>query len=776
MGTINKGHGYLDDIHVTEKQKLEPWYLEENINNLIHTLVREKDEIKTYRNYYNGVRDQKEFEYITKNFGIGTPSKLKFTPLIKPRVDALVGSIIEEKFDYQVRCIDDKTIDLAMEQRKKSKLSQLKSIVETFIQSNVEATKDAQMMGEDPSKAQGGTPASELMQSMQKIEDMHGTNFLSSFEIAAKDLINFFEQDVAMDMAQKLKQLALDLVTTGECYYRIYVDKVGADPIFEVIKPENLFYNKNTNYQYIDPVDGIVHREFITKKEILRTYGKFMNDEQKTELFGEPIRNPSGISLTSGRDIDKRYITEDSPRNQMSFSSLHVMEVFHCEWVAMNEVDLDVEEQEDETQVEGSKGKVRKKGYRVDRYEGVKIGTVYLNCGKSSHIVRSETRPMECGFTYGGIVYNDRNGKPYSIVGAMKDLQDVYDLTQFYRDNLIANSGVPGSRVNIAGIPKQLGNKFMERLMKYIAMKKNGFELIDPTEPGAQMFQHYGDFDGSVNGNSLNAIEQTLLSMERQADLIAATNQQMLGQIAERDAVDNVKRGIAQTMLINADLFDLIRTNQKRILDDLLKNSKIAYSKGKKGSYIVGSESYIFEVLPEDVSHSDMAVSVSYSSKDKEKLIDLKAMSKELVGAGLLDPDTLIHIILSDSATEVKAIVDKAWAIKKQENSQVSQAQSQLEQMQQQIQQLTNELSKAQAKAEAQTQEDSNLKRRELAVKEEESRAKQENERRRINNEKDYKDEEIAVKKDVAQLEREQLYLSAQGKVSGNAAEPRNNI
>jgi uncharacterized coiled-coil protein SlyX len=452
------------------------------------------------------------------------------------------------------------------------------------------------------------------------------------------------------------------------------------------------------------------------------------------------------------------------------------MEVFHCEWIAMNEVDLDEEEQEDQTQVEGKTGKVRKVGYRADRYEGVKIGTVYLNCGKSQHISRSETNPMDCGFTYGGIVYNDRNGKPYSIVGALKDLQDVYDLTMFYRDNLIANSGVPGSRVNIAGIPKQLGSKFMDRLMKYIAMKKNGFELIDPTEPGAQMFQHYGDFDGSVNGQSLDAIEKVLLSMERQADLIAATNKQMLGQIAERDAVDNVKQGIAQTLLINADLFDLIRTNQKRILDSLLKAAKVTYRKGKKGSYIVGAQSYIFDILPEHVSHSDMAITVTYSSKDKEKLLELKAMAKELVGAGILDPDTVIHIVLSDSATEVKRIIDQAWVVKKQENSQVSQAQSQIEQMQQQIQELTNQLSKAQAQAESNSQEDTKLKKRELDIKSEEAQTKKDNESRKISNEKDYRDKEIEVKKDIAQLEREQLYLSSQNGGGGNSAEPKNNI
>jgi TolA-binding protein len=171
-----------------------------------------------------------------------------------------------------------------------------------------------------------------------------------------------------------------------------------------------------------------------------------------------------------------------------------------------------------------------------------------------------------------------------------------------------------------------------------------------------------------------------------------------------------------------------------------------------------------------------MAITVTYSSKDKEKLLELKAMAKELVGAGILDPDTVIHIVLSDSATEVKRIIDQAWVVKKQENSQVSQAQSQIEQMQQQIQELTNQLSKAQAQAESNSQEDTKLKKRELDIKSEEAQTKKDNESRKISNEKDYRDKEIEVKKDIAQLEREQLYLSSQNGGGGNSAEPKNNI
>jgi len=762
--------GYLEDIHYTEKEKASEEYLKNNIDFYINNLVREKKYIKTYRNYYNGVRDNEEFKYLTENFGIGTPSKLGFTPLIKPRVDALVAVMVEETFTYRATVVDDKTIDIAEEIRKNKYISELTSVVENFVASNITAAAGGDQ--------QGGMPVSELQVQSKKIESKYGQSYLSDFEVAAQDLLKFFENDHFLDLSQKLKQMAQDLILTGECYYRVYCERVGSDPVLDVIKPENIFYNKNTNSQYIDSCDAIVHREYLTRKEVLRKYGKYMDDVQQKVLFSDRARIKTARSLRSGRDLDRYYGADDPVNGQKSYSNLDVVEVYHVEWKALNEVRIDEIEIEDQNQTEGYKSDAGQWGWRTDRYEGVRIAnSVYINCGKSTHIVRSETRPFDCGFTYGGVVYNDRGGKPYALAGALKDLQDVYDLTLFYRDNLIANSGVPGSRINIAGIPKQLGSNFMDRLMKFVAMKKNGFELIDPTEPGAQLFNHYGEFDNSVNGNSLQAIELMLKSMERQADVTAATNPQMLGQIAQRDAVSNVKQGIHQSLMINADLFDLLRTNHKRLLNDMLDISKVCYKKGKKGAYILGSESYLFNIMPDLICFSDHAINVSYSSKDAAKLADLKASAKEMIAAQLLDPDVMVHIILSDSATEVKQIIDKAWSTKKIETGKESQLTQTAEQLKQQVDQLTNELTKAKQQIEGVSEEDRKLKTREMDIKEFEVNKKLELEDKKQKDTKLYQNAQVDVKHQLAQLEREQLYLTIDnGSDGGNSSEPKNNI
>ena len=761
-GTAGFPHTYYEDVYISESEKSGINYLKGNIDHWIANLIRDKRHVKTYRDYYSGLRDNKDFEYLTNNFGIGTPSTLKFTNIIKPRVDSIVSQIESDTHHYSVSCTDNKTIDAIQETKKKAKIDAVMGALDGFSKQMQATTADGE----------GKTTYAELVTNLDNLTKKHNSNYLSDFEIAAQRVLTYFEKSNQMDIKQKLKILVLDLIVTGECYYRVYYDRIGADPILEIIKPENFFHNKNTNSPYINGTDAVVHREYMTHKEIAINYGKYISKSQLQSLFGDRYMSRTSRSLNSGLDLEVYYSEDDPIMGQKHHNSAYTVEVLHVEWLATNEVEVTPEEREFERTVEkgGTHTDPNKKMRRTDRYEGLRIGgTLYVNCGKSMNVARSQNEPLGCDFSYGGIVNNDRGGKPYSIVGALKDLQDVYDISMFYRDNLVANSGVQGDRVNVAGIPKVLGGDFMERLFKYIALKKNGLELIDPTEQGAQLFNHYGSFDNTVNGQSLLAIESLLTSIEHQADIIAGTNPHMLGQVAERDAVANVQVGIKQSLAINNTLYELFRAGHTRIMSGLLSTAQITYSEGKKISYIAGAESYVFDILPDTFSFTDYAVSISYSSKDVQKLTDMKLLAKEFVATGMVDPDVMTKIILSDSIAEVSRLITEHWAVKKVERDQLGQSTQELEQLKSANKELKAQLSNIKQQLDASKGEDKNTKLKETEAKTANDSRKLDIEEGKANNTKDFNDRQIELKKEVVQLEREQLYLEV-----GNAKEVKN--
>ena len=82
----------------------------EKINSCISDLVYDKVQLRKAYNYYHCKRDPGQFKHIEDNYGIGTPTSIGFTPLIKKHIDVLIGEYLELDPDLQISCKDEATI------------------------------------------------------------------------------------------------------------------------------------------------------------------------------------------------------------------------------------------------------------------------------------------------------------------------------------------------------------------------------------------------------------------------------------------------------------------------------------------------------------------------------------------------------------------------------------------------------------------------------------------------------------------------------------------
>lgn len=739
----------LDDISVSEKEKNGKRYLTSMIDHFISKLVREKPEIKKCRDLYDGIRDESEFKYLEDTYGV-TAVSLKMTPIVKPRVNAIIGSMINQSVRHVVSYSDVESIDAVNQERKDKHIAEVERLLKLQIQSNNSSLEK----GDKPENKYFGDD------SLKRIKRSYTTGFISDIERSAYYLLNYFLKSPSIDFKRKREQLDEDLCVTGEAYFRVYKSSNSEDPVFEIKKPENMFFNVNTNDGNLRFCDSVVCREFMTRRQILYKYGQYMDSEDLEDIYKGSEELLTGARIDHLDDMNRRTIgTEDDLLRQFSTDDADVLEVFHVEWIANNKVE----------KIDG------KWKWRQDRYSGIRIGPdIYLNMGKDPNLIRSKTEPFKAGLTYDGIRYKGRNGRPQSIAWALKDAQDMYDLIMFYRDNLIAASGVDSSRINIAAIPTVLGEDFMERLLKFLELRKTaGVDLVDPSQEDAALFQHYGSDKNSVDPNLIISMDTILQSIEKQADIIAGTNPQMLAQIAQKDAVENVKVGINQVVLINKSLFLSESELLKSISNTLLNTGKLCYSEGKKGTYIVGNANCTFSIDPQNFCNTDYAVTISDDSKEIQKLETLKALVGELASSGVVPPEVLIKASIMDSVTMISEMIEDAMLEAKQEQSQQGQMEQQMEQAKQQIDQLTKELEKAKGQIDTQTGE--NLKAEELKAKVHEITSKIANEKRKLDIEEHKVNEELALKRETVQLERDQIY-APQGVIQGNAREVKNNL
>ena len=648
----------------------------EKTNEAISELVYDKKELQKAYNYYNGKRDKEQFKYLEDNFGLGSPTAVEFTPLLKKHVDALVGEYLGTPILPKVSCKDSGTISNITREKQ---LQITQSIVK-FLKDHLNNSILQFIDGKDiTDKA--------IKQQLDKIIEEIDQSFISQYEIAAQYIIQYIMQSRETDLITKLRQLLTDLLITGYTFFRVKASQSGSNIEIEVLNPLNTFIDRNPESPYVRNSYRAVVRYWMTKSQILAKYGKELTKKDIQDLKDkwESETTNSVYSTTFGSVVEYGYDHETLPgypSNDHSSKQFQMIPVYDVEWL---ETDKD---------------------FVMKRYNTIRIGSdIFILRGEDKTAIRTQDNPNFCGLSVNGVYFLNRDNKPYSLILKCAHLQDRYDLLQYYRDVLIANSGTAGVIMDMSLLPNNLGVKWPERVQKWLAYKKSGIMWIDSTQEGrndngnAPMNTIFNGFDDTLKAQAVQAIELAIQSVEQTTSSITGVFRERLNGIEQRDAVTNIKQGVANSFIVTKHYFQQMDLITCEILLASLNQAKITYKKGLTGTIILGDKyQKIFTALPEHFTLTDFDVHIISSTEVMEDLQTLKAMIPEFVKSQALAPDIIFEALTSKSLTDLKYKVQRAMKVQKEENNQIMQLQQQLEQVNQQAQQLQQELQNAQQK------------------------------------------------------------------------------
>lgn len=637
----------------------------------IAELVYNKVKLQKAYNYYNGKRDKEQYKYLEENFGIGSPTAVQFTPLLKKHVDELVGEFLDTPILPKVSCKDDNTIS-NIGREKQLEIS--KQIIQ-FLKNHLNNSLLQIVQGRDiTDKA--------IKQQLDKIIDNINDSFVSQYEITAQNVIQYIIQSRHTDLVTKLRQLLTDILITGYCFYRV-ISKNNTNIDIEVLNPLNVFIDRNPDSIYIKDSYRVVVRSWLTKSQVLAKYGKELSKEDISKLrddwqdktTGEYRRSNSPvISVYDDMDDEDEDIIPGRPHSDRG----NLIPVYEVEWIETDD------------------------NFIMQRYNTIRISDeYYILRGKDENVVRSQSNPNQCSLTVNGVVFLNRSKEPYSLILKCASMQDRYDLLIYYRDILIANSGIKGSIVDISMIPKFLGVQFPERIQKYMAYKKAGVQLIDTTMEGRAEGQPlntiFNGFDDSIPAAAVQAIEVTIQSVENTVSSITGVFRERLNGIQQRDAVSNIQQGVTNSFTITKPYYQQMDLVTCEILTDCLNLAKVVFRNGLEGTLILGEhQQQIFTALPQYFTFTDYDIHVTPSTEIMQDMQTIKSMLPDLIKSGLVSADIVFEAVTAKSLTQLKLAVKKALAKQKQENNQLQQLSQQLEQVQQQNQELQKQLQQAQ--------------------------------------------------------------------------------
>lgn len=704
----------------------------------IQELVYEKVHLRKAYNYYHCVRDADQFRHIEDNYGIGVPTAIGFSPLVKKHIDVLVGEYLELEPSLTITCKDEKTISNMLEEKLQVTASAIKKEMKNLITGVISSG----LQGVEPSSEEGEQMQGSLNKAAKESED----RFTSEYEVAAYNLLSFFSHSRDIDMKNKMREILTDLLIGGVCYFR--TRPADGKVKLDALNPLDTFVERKKDSYYLNTSPRCVIRRWMTFDSILEEYGEYLSSEDVNILKDNKgkqdgmtgavyIRTNSVVSPGNSLEMSPGILggLEATPifpwdnTSDYNISSPNIL-VYEIEWLAFN----------------------KDKGF-MERHEGIKIGDeVYIAKGVNDDIPRNG---KSCTISVNGLFYLDKNGSPLSLILATADLQDKYDLLLFYRDNLIASSGTVGDWVDVASLPSFLGVEMSDRLQKYKAYKKAGLGLYDSSQEGAQIINTtFNGFDDTVKAQSIQAIQIAIESTENQVASITGVFPEKLGGIQQRDAVSNVKVGIKYSTLLTKQYFSAMDDIYREANYDLLNVAKIAFKKGFTGTAVLGDKSSkLFTALPKHYAMTDYDIHIVDSSETIQLLSEIKAMNTELIKAGMSSPDMMIDIVSAKSLSGVKSDVKKSMRIQKEENDKmrqmqqlIQQAQQQQAEMEKQMKEMQKELKSAQGKVKEFDMAKIEIEKRKLQLSQQELR-----------NKKDYNDKIIENKDKMLEVEVAQM-------------------
>ena len=649
----------------------------------IAELVKDNSNIKKYYNYYNCIRDKEQFKYLEENFGIGQPTAVEFIPLIRKHIDALVGEYLDVPILPKVSCKDSKTINNIFREKQLKIATECYNLLQNNLKNNllrILGSKDMQDLN--------------IKEQLDKLIEDINENFISEYEMAGQNVVEYIIQSRNIDLITKLKQLFIDLLVSGYTYYRVLPSSSGKNIQIQCLNPLDVFPDLNYDSPYINESYRIVVRTYLTRNQILSKYGKDLTKEDVSkikEMWTDSLENTgsyyvrtynkNGTPATDGIRAGEEVTPGCYEHNWYNHSLIPVYEV---EWIETD------------------------KNFVEQRYSTTRIGSeIYILRGIDKSVIRTKDAPNKATLSVNGVWFNNRGEEPFSMVQKCMVLQDRYDLLHFYRDNLIAQSGSVGDFINLPTLPTILGDNLTERLMKWKAYKKAGLALLDTSQEGqistgqAPLNQFFNGFDDTIKADAIQAIQLAIDSIEQTTSSITGVFRERLNGIQQRDAVTNVQTGINNSFTVTKQWHYQMDLVTREILLDSLNCAKVVYSDGLTGTLILGDKlQKVFTALPKYFTVTDFDIHIITSSEVIKEMEQIKALIPDFIKGQIVSADILMDIMTAKSLTQMKSMVNKSIKKQKAENNQIQQLTQQVEELQNTLQQAQQELQKAQGKIE----------------------------------------------------------------------------
>ena len=654
------------------------------------------EEMQTYYNLYNSIYDERDLLYVTNPFKQkdGFPATAQDYNIIKPKVDLLLGEETKRPFNYRVvRTSDDAVSEIQQ---------QAKQMLTDYIM----ATIMSRLGPEEAQRYQEALQSGEIMPP-EAISKYLNKDYKDIAETTAQHTLNYLKNK--LNITHEFYKGWKDALIAGEEVY--YVGIINGNPYLERVNPLMFSYDQQADLEFIHDADWCCRKMIMSATQIYDRFYDKMSEKQLNQLL-EMIEDTG----RGGINPEVRKTSLDFPHikthtiggfTSNPFDDVDDINVWHCCWKSFKkigfvtyidpETGLPDELQVDESyKVTGNELNVEWT-WIIEVWEGYRIGEdLFVGVQPLEYQHVSADNPNSQKLPYTGVVYNNTNSRPRSLVSMMKPLQYMYIVLWYRLELAMARDKGKVPVIDVTQIPKSMGldlNKWMHYLTAL------GVVFINPLEEGedneynraggrAATFNQFTALDLSM-APVIDQYINLMSKIEDMASEITGVTKQREGAISSSELVGNVERSVIQSAHITEPWFWMHNQVKKEVLTMLLDTSKEVWKGNKRFlHYILDDTTRAFITLSDQFFYEDMDVFVDDSTKNQQQIEALRSLMQPAMqnGASLLD---IAEIITMDNVNMIKNRLEEIEQKRMEQQQAMEEAQAQREQ---QAIQMQNEI------------------------------------------------------------------------------------
>lgn len=652
-----------------------------------------KEEMQTYYDLYNSIYSEKDLKYVTNPFKQqdGFPAMAQDYNIIKPKIDLLLGEETKRPFNFRVV----HTSDIAT--------SEIQDKAKQMIVDYIQATIMSKLGPEEQARYQEALQSGEIM-TPEQIQKYISKDYKDIAEITAYHSLNYLKNK--LNITHEFFKGWKDALIGGEEIY--YVGIVNGEPCLQRINPIYFDYDSDTSdLEFIHDAQWCCYEMIMSLTEVYdRLYDK-MSEKQLNELLDMMDDRSKGSVTPEVRktSLDYPHIKTHSINGFSSnpFEEADNIHVWHCCWKSLKkigfvniinpETGMPEEYQVDETYKEtGNELDVEWK-WIIEVWEGYRIGQdLYVGIQPVEYQHISADNPNAQRLPYTGVIYNNTNSRPRSLVSMMKPLQYMYIVLWYRLELAMARDKGKVVTMDITQIPKSM-NIDVAKWMHYLSAL--GVNFVNPYEEGWDIPGREGGKPSQFNQISAldltmaNTIDQYINLMDKIESMlseISGVSKQREGSISSNELVGNVERSVVQSAHITEPWFWVHNQVKKECLTMLLDTAKHAWKDNKTSiQYVLDDATRAFLTLSDDFFYEDMDIFVEDTTKNQQQIEALKNLMQPAMqnGASLLD---IAEIITMDNVTMIRSKLEEIEQKRMEQQQAMEQAQAEREQQMAQIQ------------------------------------------------------------------------------------------